>query len=411
MIIYGYAYLTGGVEKVYITIEDGIIKKISKDALKGGVRKFDKHGNIIFPGMIDIHVHMRDFDQSYKEDFYSGTSAAAAGGVCIVMDMPNTRPRNNRLDTLKKREGVADKSAVVDYGLYYGLPDRENELYNYEEYAWGLKIYPEDYDKPSLIKALKYNKENKLLTVIHPEDPLDISEGHRGLGCELRAIARFVELSIKHCYKLHFTHITSLNSILLSRIGRPNTTVDTCPHYLLLNNEDYKPPYYRVNPPLRNKYIQEHLLRGITNIKVDAISTDHAPHTFEEKIGEDSIPGFPGLETCLPILITLFKNGFISLSDITTMYSSGPAKILGLNRYLGSIAEGKLANLVICNLNEEYTINPDKFFSKAKHTPFKSLKVFGRVLATIVRGEFAYEDGEILVNKGYGRNIRRLIKL
>ena len=408
MIIYGYTLLRGGIEKVYIEIENGLITSITKTEPSGKIEKFDRHGLIILPGMIDIHVHMRDFQQSYKEDFYSGTSAAAAGGVCIVMDMPNTKPRNNSLKTLRLRDDVARKSSVVDYGLYYGVPDSMDELINYEDIAWGLKIYPEDYSNPLLLEFLKYNREKRLLTIIHPEDPNDIESGYRDIGCELRGIARFIELSFKHGFKLHFTHVTSLNSVLLSRLGGQNITIDTCPHYLLLNNEEYNDTYYSVNPPLRNKYIQEQLLRSMTYLGIDAISTDHAPHTYEEKTRADSAPGFPGLETCLPILLTLFRRGYLSLEDIVSLYSLGPARILGLDKYLGSIEVGKAANLVICDVNDEYKVDPSMFYSKARHTPYKDMKFQGRVLATMVRGEFVYRDGEIIVNKGFGENIRRL---
>ncbi len=411
MIIHGKALINRSIEDVYIEIESGIIKRISKEKPRDKVIEYGDNGTIIFPGMVDIHVHMRDFNQAYKEDFYTGTKAAAAGGVCLVMDMPNTDPKNNSLEVLSKRDKLASKSVIVDYGLYYGLPDEKEALYGYEDIAWGIKIYPEDYNNPLLMEALNYNKEKRLLTVVHPEDPIDIEEGYRGLGCELRAIAKFIELAIKYGYRVHLTHVTSVNSILLSRLAKDHgVTLDTCPHYLLLNKNRRNEAYFRVNPPLRDEYIQENLLRSLSRIRVDAIATDHAPHTLEEKRGDDPRPGFPGLETCLPILITLYKHGYLDIWDIADLYSLGPAKIIGVDKYLGSIEEGKAANLVVCNIKDEYKIDPTEFHSKAKHSPFEGMNAYGKVIATMIRGEFVYRDGDFLVQRGYGDNIRRLTK-
>ena len=411
MIIHGKALINRSLEDVYIEIEDGIIRKISKEKIQGKIIEYGDNGIVILPGMVDIHVHMRDFKQAYKEDFYTGTKAAAAGGVCLVMDMPNTDPKNNSLEVLYKRDKLASRSAIVDYGLYYGLPNEKDDTHMYEGIAWGLKIYPEDYNNPLLLEALNYNKEKGLLTIVHPEDPEDIEGGYRGLGCELRAIAKFIELGIKYGYRIHLTHVTSVNSILLSRLAKEHgVTLDTCPHYLLLNKNRQNDPYYRVNPPLRDGYIQENLLRNLSRIRVDAIATDHAPHTLDEKRGDDPRPGFPGLETCLPILITLYKLGYLDIWDVADLYSLGPAKIIGLDMYLGSIEEGKAANMVICNIKDEFRVDPIKFHTKAKHSPFEGMNLYGKVIATIVRGEFVYRDGEFLVDRGYGENIRRLTK-
>ncbi len=411
MIIHGKTLLGGAIEEVYIEISNGIIKKISKEKPRGKIHSFNVKGMLILPAMIDIHVHMRDFEQSYKEDFRTGTSAAAAGGVAIVMDMPNTIPRNNDLNILMKRDEEASRKSVVDYGIFYGFPNNPDDVKGYEKWAWGIKIYPGDYNNPFLFDVLRYNQTKKLLTVVHPEDPHDIEMGVRDLGTELRAISMFNEYSERYGYRLHFTHVTSMNSVMLAKKYKPNTSIDTCPHYLLLNRDEYSKLYYRVNPPLRSKYIQEYLLKNLANSCIDAVSTDHAPHTLDEKNVGEGAPGFPGLETALSILITLFKRGYLSLSDIVRLYSSGPAEILGIDKYVGEISEGKYANLTICNIDEEYTVNPKNFMSKASHSPYEGMKLYGKVIATIVRGEYVYSEGEILAKPGYGENLRRIFNI
>lgn len=409
MIIHGKALLWDRIENVYIKIDDGWITDISKQAPTGEVIEFDKPGMVILPGMIDLHVHMRDFEQSYKEDFYTGTLSAAAGGVCIVVDMPNTRPRNNRLEVLRRREAVASSKAIVDYGLYYGVPESLDELEGYEELAVGMKIYPQDYDNPHLSDILRYNAKKNILTVVHPEDPSDMSRGVRSLSSEYKAISMFREKAVKLGLRLHLTHLTSVNSIFLAQTGEGNVTTDTCPHYLLLNSDQHKGIYYKVHPPLRPKDIQESLLENIKQCPLDAISTDHAPHTIDEKMGHDGKGGFPGLETALPILMTLYRRALLTLWDVARLYSYKPAAILGLDDILGTIEPGKLANLVVYDMDGEYPVDPSGFKTKAKHSPFDGMKVVGRVYCTIVRGRFVYIDGEAHVKNGYGVNIKNLL--
>lgn len=415
--IIGRAFIEGKiVDNVTIEVNDlGIITKIFKGTLKSTSREetfnFLKNKLLILPGAIDIHTHMRDFEESYKEDFYSGTSAAAAGGVTIVADMPNTKPKTNTLSVLEMRDNVASEKSVIDYALYYGVPDVKREIIGFEGKAIGVKVYPEDLfhsrDDEVFKELIKYISLKNILTVFHAENPHLFKNDERPLDAEISGAVKVLELHRKYGIKAHITHITTNRIVELVKY-KSNITVDTCPHYLLLSKEFYlKNKYFKVNPPLRSKNVQENLLKTLSLGKIDAITTDHAPHSFNEKFSEKPKPGFPGLETALPLLLTLTVKNIIGLKDVVKLYSSNPAKILKLHKYVGKIKENMFANLVVVDLSEEYTVNSKTFFSKAKHSPFNGWKVRGKVKATFVRGKPVFIDGEIVSRKGYGINVKK----
>jgi dihydroorotase len=414
VIVRGRAYLDGDVVDVDILIEDGVITRISRSGLLSDdvIMDFSRHGLLILPGMIDIHVHLRDFDYSYKEDFYSGSAAAAAGGVCLVCDMPNTKPRVDNLSILYYRDKVASVNMLVDYGLYYGVPSSYDELSGFEDIAIGLKVYPDDLSRDwSLLEELfKYNSKNNVLTVFHPEDPSDLERGVRDVWTEVKAVDKIIGWSVRYGLRAHLTHITSLYSVervLGSGIG---ISTDTCPHYLILSSDEHSTRYYRVYPPLRSGVVRNALLKGVVDGAIDILSTDHAPHTYMEKVGEDGWGGFPGLETALPILLDLFNRDLISLGRVVSLYSSNPARILGLDDRYGGISVGAYGSLTVVDLDRDYIVDPARFFSKAKHSPFEGMVFKGSVYATIVRGNLVYLDGEIKLGRGLGINVSRGVR-
>jgi len=412
IIIKGNAFLNGEiVENVSIIVNDegvivGVVKGTSK--LKA---TYDFTGNrqLILPGMIDIHVHMRDFEESYKEDFYTGTLAAAAGGVTVICDMPNTKPPTNSFERLMLRDKVASEKAIVDYGLYVGIPSTMEETDQLKRIAVGVKVYPKDFKSENLRKFLAKISSNKnFLTIFHAEDADLIKDNIRPLEAEISGVKKALDYVSKYNVKAHITHVTNHIVVDYVKSSAHKVTVDTCPHYLLLSVDSVGDSrYFRVDPPLRSEDLRRKLFNYLREGKIDAIVTDHAPHTLEEKLGENPSPGFPGLETALPILLTLAIEKQIGLGDVVKLYSENPAKIIGLHKYVGSLGLGKYANLVVVKLNEEYVIDPEKFFSKAKHSPFKGFKVKGKVVATFVRGKPVFINGEVVGKKGYGINIKR----
>ncbi len=407
VLIEGLAYISGLLERVQILIEGQRIVEIGKSIPRYVADKvFDFHekGLIILPGMIDVHVHMRDFRLSYKEDFYTGTVAAAAGGVTIIVDMPNTLPNVNNLEILKLRDWLASTRAIVDYGLYYGVPERADELQGYEEVAIGMKVYPEDLRKECLSKVFEYNSQRKILTIFHAEDPSYKGKEHTPIS-ELRAVTQVLKLTSKMNLKSHITHVTLPQSIDMIRVKIPEVTVDTCPHYVLLSEKYRSSRYYRVNPPLRAESCRRELLKYLIDGKIDILSTDHAPHTLEEKL-ELERPGFPGLETALPLMLTLVAKDIIGLDRVVELYSMRPARLLGLSNITGKIAKGYYANLAVVDLKREWRVDPQNFLSRAKHSPFENWKIRGKVYATFVRGVMVYENGDITTRWGYGMNIK-----
>ncbi|MEM0057120.1 MAG: dihydroorotase family protein [Candidatus Geothermarchaeota archaeon] len=411
MIVKGKSYINGELKEVSIKIVNGIIEEVKKEITAEGeeVLDFRKRGCVILPSFIDIHVHLRDFDYSYKEDFYSGTCAAAAGGFAIVLDMPNTKPFVNTIYLLKYRDEVARNKAVVDYGLLYGLPKNSGELEQYERYAVGMKIYPEDMysgEKDILNDALNYNEKKGILTIVHPENPLYFVNDERPLKAEIRAAEDVALISLNFKCPFHLTHISSVHTVNKAKTINSKLTVDTCPHYLFLSSERvHNQPYYKVYPPLRSEENRKELLNAFINGQIDILATDHAPHAYDEKIANEPKSGFPGLETALPLVFTLFKKGLISLERIVKVCVLNPAKLIGISGKVGLIKTGYIGNLTVVDLSSEYKIDAYKFYSKAKHSPFHGWKVFGKIVATIVRGETVFHEG-IVANPGYGRNIK-----
>ena len=412
IIIKGNAFLNGEIiENVSIIVNDeGIIDKVVKGTTKLKTT-YDFTGNkqVVLPGMVDIHVHMRDFEESYKEDFYTGTSAAAAGGVTVICDMPNTKPPTDSFERLMLRDRVASEKAIVDYGLYVGVPSTMKGAGQLEKIAVGVKIYPKDLKSENLRKFLaKIGGDKNFLTIFHAEDPDLIRNNIRPLEAEISGVKKALAYVSKYNVKAHITHVTNHIIVDYVKSSTRGVTVDTCPHYLILSTDSVSGNrYFRVNPPLRSEDLRKKLFDYLREGKIDAIVTDHAPHTLEEKLGENPKPGFPGLETALPILLTFAVEKQIRLGDVVKLYSENPAKIIGLHKYVGSLASGKYANLVVVKLNEEYVIDPEKFFSKAKHSPFRGFKVKGKVIATFVRGKPVFINDEVVGKRGYGINIKR----
>jgi len=190
MIIRGKAFIDGEVIESCIEVVDGVITRISKTLSHGESVDYDfmRCGHLILPGFIDIHTHMRDFEESYKEDFSTGTMAAAAGGVTLVFDMPNTRPRNNTLAALEWRDSTAGSKAYVDYGIVYGVPRDLDDLFGYEERAIAMKVYPDDFAVNSLdhmSDVMIYNYAKGVPTIFHAEEPSGYREGGTDISIEL----------------------------------------------------------------------------------------------------------------------------------------------------------------------------------------------------------------------------------
>jgi dihydroorotase len=263
-------------------------------------------------------------------------------------------------------------------------------------------------------ETLKFASRKKMLVVVHAEDPKFFVETWMGMvgtpEAEVAAIKDMAGLALSYGFPLHITHISSAVGVseFLKWKRQTMVTADTCPHYLLLNEEDARllGAVAKVHPPIKTKTDAKVLLRKLKDGGIDAVSSDHAPHSSEEKANLERAPaGFPGLETTLPLLLTMVNRGLLGIEDIVRACAVNPSKILGFN-LIGTIEMGKMGNLTVVDLNRRAKIDPKSFMSKAKYSPFEGRDVEGMPVATIVRGQPVMLDGEIVAKKGWGKNVK-----
>lgn len=343
------------------------------------------------PGLIDIHVHLREPYETHKEDFYSGTLAALAGGVTTVFDMPTRTLHMLSEKELNTKIQLAQIKAVCDWGLYFGT-DGKN-IGEFEKVAGkvvGLKIYLNITTGHTLLSenlldnVFKSWPKTKVI-VIHTEDI---------------KIDTVINLSEKYGNKIHITHCNTrslLQKILRARKKGLTITCDVTPHHLFLNEEMIKSMkgFGMVKPPIASeedrKYLWDHLQ------DIDCIATDHAPHTTEEKKSNSPPSGMPGLETILPLLITSVKEEKLKIDDIIRLTNTNPQKIFGFTQSLDTYVE--------VDIDEKYTIENKRLKTKCGWSPFAGKEVYGRIQKVFIRGEKVFEKGKILVKPGSGRNI------
>ncbi len=354
---------------------------------------------IAIPAFADMHVHLRDWGESYKEDLKSGSRAALAGGVATVGDMPNTKPPIRDPDLALKR--IKDASNLkINYRLHGGVPSDLNLLKGYINLGIkSIKVYPEDYRViEDIVKAAAVNN---MTIIIHCEDPSlfrnikgNDSRVHgvnRPIDAEFSCALRVIQLALIHGARVHLTHVTDPRVVDLARLSN-KITIDVTMHHLLLDEdsciENVNDPFYcKVNPPLRSRSIRLELLRRLVNGSVSIIASDHAPHASSEKFRnnyDDTPPGFPGLETTGILLLDLWRRGLMELSRVIEMYSVNPLKILGINNDAQLLIDTKSSTV----------IDPDLFMSKAKHSPFSGWVTMIRLIGLIKGGELLMVDSD-----------------
>lgn len=347
---------------------------------------------IKLPGLIDIHVHLRDPGQTHKEDFLTGTTAALAGGVTAVFDMPNNLDPIFTLEKLEEKENIVSKKAVCDYALYFGT-DGKNlpEFEKVKNKVIGLKVYL------NLTTGKLLVENDKLVEGIFeawPKDKVVV------VHAENEKVDLVLQLSKKYGNKLHVTHVATkemLNKIIAAKKNNNLLSCDVTPHHLFLTLKDKEilGSFSEVKPPLASQDDAKFLWENLKYI--DSIATDHAPHTAEEKKGLNPASGMPGLETMLPLLITAYKESKISLDEIVRLTNTNPQKLFGLKPYSDTYVE--------VDLDAKYIIKNEELKTKSGWSPFNGRKVYGKVKSVYIRGIKVLEDGHILVNAGFGKNI------
>ena len=396
------------------------------------------------PGLIDIHVHLRDPGATHKEDFYTGTCAALAGGVTTVFDMPNNLEPILTYEKLREKVAIVKKKAVCNWGLYFGTDGRNfEEFEKVEKIVVGLKVYLNfttgnlKIDNEELMEEIFYRWSKDKIIVAHAEEEkLDLA----------------IALQKKYKNKLHITHIAKaldLEKIIKAKKDGLNITCDVTPHHLFLakervNTENVKDtletgkPYnrlgsgrqsrfnrerhdspevnksdkpsdsggirkelvksrglYKVKPPLATKEDQAYLWQSIKMI--DCIATDHAPHTMEEKRSDNPPTGLPGLETMLPLLLTAVYNNRLTIEEVIRLTNTNPQKIFGFKQEKDTFIE--------VDSDEEWVIKNEDLKTKCGWSPFEGWRVKGKVKKVSIRGTKVFEYGKILSQSGFGKNI------
>ena len=414
----GTVYTGDGFVNSDVLVEEGRIVSVSPSICQEGASVIELQDQLIVPGFVDVHVHLREPGFSYKETIYSGTSAAAAGGYTAVCAMPNLKPVPDSVENLEVELEAIRKNArihVYPYGAITVGQKGETlaDLAGMAPHVCGFSDDGRGGQRGEMMKAaMAKAKEMDKLIVAHCEDESLITPGwaiHDGEFCrslglignapesEWKQVERDIELVREMGCRYHVCHISTKESVELVRKAKAEGLAVTCetgPHYLVLTDMELENDgRFKMNPPIRTAADRDALIAGLLDGTVDCIATDHAPHSAEEK-GKGlagSMNGIVGIETAFPILYTcLVETGIVPLEVILKALCVNPRTIFGLPG--GKIAEGEAADIAVLDLHRLWTIDPNNFRSLGRATPFAGWGVTAAVSMTICGGEIVYAD-------------------
>ncbi|MBQ4053039.1 MAG: dihydroorotase [Clostridia bacterium] len=414
----GNVVLKNSVEKKDILVENGKIIKIADNIPANGGAEIDASGKHVFPGLIDIHVHLREPGFERKEDIESGAKAAVKGGFTQICCMPNTNPVTDNkvvVTYIKAREKEVNLCKIHPIGaITKGSKGEEMAAIAGMKKAGAVAISDDGVavKNARLMRlAMEYAKGFDMKCLCHCEEK-DLVDGgvvNEGLSATIAGlkgipraaedviIAREISLAESLDTAVHICHVSTYSGVRMIRDAKRagiKVTAETCPHYYAVTDEIIRTydTNTKVNPPIREEIDKQAILEGLKDGTLDCIVTDHAPHHADDKNVEydQAAFGISGIETSFGFAVKyLYKAGVLSLNEIADKMSYNPAQILGLDG--GEIKEGGVADLMIADLDEEWEIDPAKFVSKGKNNPFKGYKLQGVVKYTIVDGEIKYQ--------------------
>jgi dihydroorotase len=385
-----------------ILLQNGKIAAVGGKITCEAAQIIDAQGLIAAPGLVDMHVHLRDPGFTYKEDIISGCKAAAAGGVTSLLAMPNTNPVTDTPETVSsilEKAQNANAHVYVAGAITQGL--KSEQLCDLAALKNAGAIALSDDGKPVentalMAQAMMQAPKLNLKIVSHCED-LSLAKAGFPYAAEDCGTAREIALASAFDVPVHICHVSTAASAALIRDAKlrgVQVTAETAPHYLMLTEKELQrhDADYRMNPPLRTEEDRLAIIEAVMDGTIDAIATDHAPHSAEEKADFVTAPnGSIGMETSLAVGITaLVKDGCLDLSQLIERMSVNPAYILGINA--GTLNVGAPADVVLFDENEEWTVDETKLHGKSRNTPFKGLTLTGKVKMTICRGEIVYTD-------------------
>lgn len=428
-----------GIIEGSLEIKDGKIIAVGQVSGQDAKRTVDIGGKLIAPGLVDLHVHFREPGFTQKEDFFTGTRAAAAGGITTVVDEPNNSPVTNSLETIEEKRRIIEGKAYVDYTLQMAVyADNLDEIKKAREVGIiAFPVFDELGDRPTgmedtgvLYEALRRIKEVNGLALLNCRESDLVVKTMNGLKeagrtalsdymdhfphiAESLGGAKRILLAHDVGVRTHLREVSTAETIQMIRSMKGymgNITAEIRPDHLFLNHENTKGlgPYAQQWTPLRTKADSDALWESLNDGTVNVIASDHATHTEEEKKrGLDNIwkspPGLPAIESMLPLLLTAMNQGRIGLERLIECTSINPAKVLGLYPKKGTIKVGSDADLVVIDLERESVIRGANAKTKTQWTPYEGWKVKGVPVATYVRGIETYIDGEIMGESGQGR--------
>jgi dihydroorotase len=421
--IEGKIYFKGSFHHCCIGVEDGKIKAVKK------ILKSDNHidtGNrLVLPGCIDIHVHFRDPGFAYKEDFLTGSTSAAYGGVTCVYDMPNTKPECVTTTALDEKIKTAKGKSIVDFGVYAAVTDKNiGDIDELSKHCNGFKVYLGGasesliLDEGNLSEVCRRVSNTGKPLLIHAESRQclerykqkefnlwDHIKTHPA-ECEEEAIRRIIRITSDLQLRVHICHLSSCEGFEIVNKKPSNLSIGVTPHHLLLTVEGAASQhgYCKVNPPIRTRLDRETLWHGVSTGVIDIVESDHAPHSVEEKNTDfDQTPaGVPGVETMYPLMLAAVKHDRLTMQRLVSLLCEKPAGFLSVPK--GRIEPGYDADLVVVNFKNIDTVDEDKLHYKCGWTPFHGWPaVFPEDV--ILRGVHVIEDKELQVKPGYGRYV------
>ena len=404
-----------------LLIRDGVIAACGGRIDAQADRVIDADGDLVMPGFIDLHVHFRDPGQTQKETVETGAAAAAHGGYTCVFAMPNTKPAADTPQVIRyveEKAKAAGNVVVHQVGAVTRSQAGEAPADWQGMYDAGMIAMSEDgkscMNSGIYREAMKFAAAHDVVVMAHCEDinmvcggVMNLDERSKAMGMkgisnavEDVIVARDILLAKETGARLHLCHCSTKDSVRMVREARADgiaVSAEVCPHHFTLTTDDIPgdDPNYKMNPPLRTKADAEALRQGLSDGTMQVISTDHAPHTAQEKSGsmKDAPFGIVGLETAAALTWTvLVEGGYLTPLQMAEKMSYNPAQIAKIPG--GSLAPGARADVVLLNITDTWTIDPADFRSKGKNTPFTGMRVRGRVKMTIAGGEVAYEEAQ-----------------
>ena len=418
--IEGKAYIKGSFEKCCIGIKQGKIVAIKK--ILKGEEHLDFGNKLILPGGIDIHVHFRDPGFVHKEDFSTGSLAAAFGGITCVFDMPNNQPQTTATNILLEKAKIAKKKSFTDFGLYAAITDANVEnIEDLSKYCSGFKIFlgsstsSLQLSKQKLKNALHKVSQLNKITLIHAENEQCLKKHggiehnlkehlqHRPPECEEISIRNILDSCKDLSSKIHICHLSSCEGFEVLRRRPKNVSVGVTPHHLFFDIDmiSSKQTRHKVNPPIRSSFDKETLWYGIKNRFIDVLESDHAPHTLEEKeVDFDIAPsGIPGVETMYPLLLAEVKKENMGFDRLISLLCERPAELMNIPK--GKIEIGREADINVVDFKNVCKIKSEHLHSKCGWTPFDG---WPAIFPThvFVRGERLIEDYELQGSQGFG---------